>query len=265
MAKLSLVKGTTSYRAYIFIQDSSVTTGAGLTGLVFNSGSLVASYVRPGAARQAITLITQTVTGAYASGGFVEVDSSNMPGLYRVDIPDAALATGVDAVVIMLKGAANMVPVVLEVELTAVNNQNATTGGLTNLDATVSSRSTYAGGAVASVTAAVTVGANNDKSGYALSGAGVSAVQLGLSTVTAAQVNAEVVDALNVDTYAEPSAVPVATASLAAKIGWLMALARNKLTQTSATQTLRNNGDSSDIATAAVSDDGTTFTRNGWV
>lgn len=40
--------------------------------------------------------------------------------------------------------------------------------GLTNLDAAVSTRSTYAGGAVASVTAAVTVGTNNDKTGYAL-------------------------------------------------------------------------------------------------
>jgi hypothetical protein len=38
----------------------------------------------------------------------------------------------------------------------------------TKVDAAVSSRSTYAGGAVASVTAAVTVGTNNDKEGYAL-------------------------------------------------------------------------------------------------
>ena len=38
------------------------------------------------------------------------------------------------------------------------------------LDAAVSSRSTYAGGAVASVTAAVTVGTNNDKTGYSISG-----------------------------------------------------------------------------------------------
>jgi hypothetical protein len=47
---------------------------------------------------------------------------------------------------------------------------------LNNLDATISSRSTYAGGAVASVTAAVTVGTNNDKTGYALSTAGVQAI-----------------------------------------------------------------------------------------
>lgn len=37
-----------------------------------------------------------------------------------------------------------------------------------NINATISSRSTYSGGAVASVTAAVTVGTNNDKTGYAL-------------------------------------------------------------------------------------------------
>ena len=39
---------------------------------------------------------------------------------------------------------------------------------IANLDAAVSSRSTYAGGAVASVTAGVTVTTNNDKSGYSL-------------------------------------------------------------------------------------------------
>ena len=62
----------------------------------------------------------------------------------------------------------------------------------------------------------------------------------------------------------EPSSVPPATASLAAKIGFLMALARNKLTQTATTSTLRNDGDTSSIGTSSVADDGTTFTRNEW-
>ena len=48
----------------------------------------------------------------------------------------------------------------------------------TNLDARVSSRSTFAGGAVASVTAPVTVGTNNDKTGYALSPAGLDRVAI---------------------------------------------------------------------------------------
>lgn len=84
------------------------------------------------------------------------------------------------------------------------------------------------------------------------------------STVTTSQVNAEVVDALATDTYAEPGSVPAATATLAAKIGWLFALARNKLTQTATTQTLRNDADSGNIATSTHSDDLTTHTRGEW-
>lgn len=86
----------------------------------------------------------------------------------------------------------------------------------------------------------------------------------GLENLSAAEVNAEVVDALSVDTYAEPATVPAATASLVAKIGWLMALARNKLTSSDTTITLRNDADSASIGTAAHSEAGTTYTRNEW-
>lgn len=85
------------------------------------------------------------------------------------------------------------------------------------------------------------------------------------SRATPAQVNAEVVDALTVDTYAEPASVPVATSSLKDKLSWLFTLGRNKVTQTSAVQTVRNDGDTADVATAAVSDDGTTFERSKWL
>ena len=43
----------------------------------------------------AIPLVSQTVTGAYASGGFCEIDAANMPGLYRLDVPNAIFTTGV--------------------------------------------------------------------------------------------------------------------------------------------------------------------------
>ncbi len=48
----------------------------------------------------------------------------------------------------------------------------------TNLDAKITTRSIYAGGAVASVTAPVTVGANNDKNGYQLSSAGFDSISI---------------------------------------------------------------------------------------
>lgn len=72
------------------------TTGALKTGLAYNSAGVLASYCRPGAARAAISLVTQTTTGAWSSGGFVEIDATNAPGRYRLDIPDAALAAAAD-------------------------------------------------------------------------------------------------------------------------------------------------------------------------
>jgi len=86
-----------------------------------------------------------------------------------------------------------------------------------------------------------------------------------LNNLSAAEANAEMVDALSVDTYSESSGVPAATASLAAKIQWLATLARNRITETSTTQTVRNNADSATIASATVSDDATTFVRGKFV
>jgi hypothetical protein len=118
MAKLQVAKGTTSKLIDVFIQDSSSTTGSGLAGLVYNSASLVAYYYREGAASAtAITLATMTL-GTWATGGFIAVDGTNMPGVYQLGLPNTALAAGANSVVVMMKGAANMAPVVLEIQLT---------------------------------------------------------------------------------------------------------------------------------------------------
>lgn len=140
MAKLTLKKAATDVTVYLFIQDSSVTTGAGLTGLTFETASLVAYYVRPLGSASAITLATQTVTGAHSDGGFVEVDATNMPGVYRLDLPDAVCATGVPSAVVMLKGAANMAPVVLEIQLTDfdLNSNSNSVGAAASVTAGVS-------------------------------------------------------------------------------------------------------------------------------
>lgn len=83
-----------------------------------------------------------------------------------------------------------------------------------------------------------------------------------LNDVSTAEVNAEVVDALNTDTYAEPGqGAPGATISLAAKIGYLYKAFRNKLTQTATTLSIYNDAGAVVDQKATVSDDGTTFTR----
>lgn len=85
-----------------------------------------------------------------------------------------------------------------------------------------------------------------------------------LNNLSAAQINAEVADVLNTDALAELAAVPGANASISAKINWLFLLNKNKATQTATTKTIRNDADSADIATSAVSSDGTIFTRQEW-
>jgi hypothetical protein len=84
--------GDTDKTIYLRLRDS--TTGLAKTGLAYNSAGAVCSYTLPRAARAAITLATQTVTGAHSDGGFVEVDATNCKGLYRLDLPDAAIASG---------------------------------------------------------------------------------------------------------------------------------------------------------------------------
>ena len=122
---MKLKRGSTSVRRKIFIADSSSTVGAGLTGLVYNSASLVCYYIADDLSNEvAVTLATATL-GTWASGGFVEVDATNMPGWYEIGIPNAALDGGIDCA-IQLRGATNMVPVNIYIELDAFDYQTAT-------------------------------------------------------------------------------------------------------------------------------------------
>lgn len=131
--KLKIKAGTTSRIVRLVVKDSSSSTGGNLTGLVYNSGSLTAYYSRVGdSSATAITLVTATV-GTFTSSGFKEVDSTNMPGVYELGVPNAALASGSTAVHIMLKGATNMVPVAMEIELDAVDYQDSNAFGLAEL------------------------------------------------------------------------------------------------------------------------------------
>jgi hypothetical protein len=106
------VAGVTSQTMDIFIEDSSSTVGAGLAALVFNSAGLTC-YYRKGATGTptAVTLATQTVGGAWSSGGFVELDATHTKGLYRFDIPDTVLASTPYAM-LYFYGATNMAPVI---------------------------------------------------------------------------------------------------------------------------------------------------------
>ena len=136
MAKQSIVKGSTSVLDEIFIQDSSKTDGSGLTGLTSASSGLVCYRARSddgNAGGTSISLTSTGTLGTWASGWFKEKDATNMPGVYEIGYTNASLATGSRQVTIMFKGAANMVPLLLQIELTGTDNQDAVRGGMTAL------------------------------------------------------------------------------------------------------------------------------------
>lgn len=89
----------------------------------------------------------------------------------------------------------------------------------------------------------------------------ITAAIAGLNDLSAADVNAEVVDALATDTYAEPTGVPAATDSLAGKIGRLAMALRNKITVDADYKTFHDDGGSAEWK-KALSDDGTTYTED---
>jgi hypothetical protein len=103
--------------------SQSVELYLGATGLTFATSGLAAYYVRNQSDPVAITLVTQTATGAWTSGGFAEISSSLVPGVYRLDVPDAAFSAGASDVTIVVRGASGTNGAVLTVTLSS--------GGLT--------------------------------------------------------------------------------------------------------------------------------------
>lgn len=117
----------------------------------------------------------------------------------------------------------------------------------------------------------LTVGTNNDKTGYTVStvtdktGYSISGTKTtldALNDVSAAQVNAEVLDVLTVDTFVEPGqGSPPATTSILGRLQYLYKAWRNKSEQTATESRLFNDAGSTVDQKATVSDDGTTFTK----
>jgi hypothetical protein len=135
MADLSILAGATSQS--ILVDLYILTTGAPQTALVYNSTGLIAYYSFTGThtTATAITLATLAgVTSAYSSGGFIKIDDTNMAGLYRLDLPDAALAASKGRqVVVTISGFSGMATRHIKIELTGWDNQDAVHGGMSAL------------------------------------------------------------------------------------------------------------------------------------
>lgn len=120
-------KGATSVILPVFIQDSTATDGSGLAGLD-ESSSIVGGYVRPGEVGLALAVDENVTTeGTYQSPTTdnqirIGTPANGRPGVYELHIHDDLLASntggGPNSVLISLGGAANMADLVIEIQLT---------------------------------------------------------------------------------------------------------------------------------------------------
>ena len=90
-----IATGSTQQSIFIYL---------GASGIGHSNTGLVAKYTRNKSNPITFSLASQTITGAWKSGGFVETDPTYQPGLYRLDIPNEALASGTDRVVVTVRG-----------------------------------------------------------------------------------------------------------------------------------------------------------------
>lgn len=99
-----VVSGSTSVRIPFTLfktADSTAETGKVAT-------DMTAGYWREGGSPASITLSDlAAINSAYANGGVKEADAANRPGQYRLDVPDAAFATGAEWVSIYVKTSAS--------------------------------------------------------------------------------------------------------------------------------------------------------------
>jgi len=122
--KLQRAIGQTSQILNLFVQDGSVSTGAGLANIPATTVSYTWFHNNQAAVSTGVAVSTASM-GTYTSGAWTQISSSLALGWYQFGLPDGALAIG-DAVGIhfyVSTGAFPMVPLPVEIELVRDNPQ----------------------------------------------------------------------------------------------------------------------------------------------
>ncbi|HEX3725835.1 MAG TPA: hypothetical protein VHV08_06315 [Pirellulales bacterium] len=149
--KLLHKNGTTGVILRVKIIDATSASAAGKTGLTSSSAGLVISTlasteaVATVYAQAAGTIEAITTLGTYAAPSaskcrFREVDASNHPGLYELQLADARFnVAGARHLIVSISGASSAVQCDAEVQLVALDFYDATRAGLTALPAAAAS------------------------------------------------------------------------------------------------------------------------------
>ena len=243
MAKLNTGVSPTSVIIRVKLLNSSVTTGAGLTGLTSASTGLIIGTIKIGEATTTAytqsggTIETIAALGTYAAPTatkcrFKEVDATNHPGVYEIQLADARFAS-TDNLIISIHGASNLAQCDVEIQCTNLS----------------SNLIQIAGAAVATGTAQLGVNV-------------VSEDNIDFGALKKTSINDEVKDVINTDTSAEPSqGTPSATTDLRTKIDYVYMKVRNEERVTASEIAVYNDAGDTKVIKASVSDNGTTFTK----
>lgn len=124
---MKLVPFQTSVILRVFLADSSSATGAGLTGLVFNSAGLIigtllssegtaVAYTTTGSTIEDITTIGTYAAPTATKCRFKAVDATNFPGVYEIHLADARFASNAaHGLLVSIVGATNLLPTFYEI------------------------------------------------------------------------------------------------------------------------------------------------------
>lgn len=94
---------------------------------------------------------------------------------------------------------------------------------------------------------------------------GAMAANVVTASALASDAGSEIADAVLDKAIAEPAGIFAwSSATLRTLIAWIGMLSRNEFRQTSTLQSIRNDANTLTLATASVSEDGTTYTRGEW-
>lgn len=153
---ISYHRGQTGIVLRVKIRNSSVSTGAGLTGLTYASSGLrigtiadneatSTAYTVAGSTIETITTLGTYQTPTATKCRFKEVDATSHPGIYEVQLANARYAVAsAKSLIVSISGATNAAECDVTIPLTDVDPYDAAAFGLTRLDAAMTSRPTLA-------------------------------------------------------------------------------------------------------------------------
>src|SRR3990172_8093165 len=108
--------GATAQMVDIFVQNATVTTGAGLPNLVISTFS--AYYHRTDmTSTSSVTLVSTGTLGTWSSGQFLQINSTFMLGWYQFCNPNGMFASG-SSVALHMYGHPSMAPVLMRIPVT---------------------------------------------------------------------------------------------------------------------------------------------------